>query len=55
MVKYFGHIPSSTREKSQLFCVGGSMKVCNILTDMYLGPLRTRNKGERDMLKITPL
>ena len=55
LVKYFGYIPSSEREQSQLSCVGGSMKLCTILTDMDLGPLRIRNKGERDILKITPL
>ena len=55
LVKYFGHIPSSAREESQLFCAGGSMKVCTILTNMYLVPLRIRNKGERDIFNITPL
>ena len=55
LVKYFGHIPSSASEQSKLSFAGGSMKLCTILTDMYLGPLRIRNKGERDMLEITPL
>ena len=55
LVKYSGNIPSSEIEQSQLSCVGGSMKLCTILTDMDLGLLIIRNKGERDMLKIIPL
>ena len=52
---YFGHIPSSAREESKLYCAGGSMKLFNIINELDLGPSIIRNKGERDMLKITPL
>ena len=55
LVKYFWYMPSSEREKSQISCVGGSMKPCTILTKMDLGPLIIKNKGERDILKINPL
>ena len=30
------------------------MKVCTIITEMDLGPIRIINKGERDMLRSTP-
>ena len=45
MIKYFGHIPLSAREQSELSCASGSMKLFTIMTDMDLVPIRLRNKG----------